>query len=292
MTTTTVAADKAAYEEAVADSMTADKYRASFVWVSPEIAQRWLLRNVKNRRLAQALVAVYATDMRNGRWIFDGATIKFSESGQLLDGQHRLHAVIASGATVLMLIVRGLPDESQVVMDTGRKRAAADMFGLDGKENASLLAATARLVAAYNAGKIKTADSQFVGTYSNPELRDVEAADPMIGWAVRLAARARADIPANPAAIAFAAWLTGRVDADDARRFFSSLAEMRTEGVGDPRYTLLSRLVSAQRNRERLTSIHQAFYIVKAWNAWRVGGHLKTLKSHTASGASNFPEPV
>lgn len=288
MTTETVPDDASA----LYDSMAADKPTASLIFVAPDTAQRWLSKNDRNRRLNNETVSRYVRDMNNGDWEFTGEAVKFADDGRLLDGQHRLTALVEHGSPILMLVVRGLTQRAQDVMDTGRKRSASDMFVIADRENASLLAATVRLAVAWKDGKITTSDSQFFGQISNSQIRDMEANDPLIKWAVQVASRVRTDIPANPAAIAFAAWLMGYCDSTAAVQFLNSVAEMRTEGVGDPRFTLIKRLTVAKTNRERLTSVQQAFYIVKAWNAWRTGSTLKTIKASTSAGPSAFPDPV
>jgi predicted nucleic acid-binding Zn ribbon protein len=72
---------------------------ASIVYVTPEMAERWLGHNKVNRNLRNRRVDQFARDMRSGRWQLTGEAIKFGKSGNLIDGQHRLWAVIESGCT-------------------------------------------------------------------------------------------------------------------------------------------------------------------------------------------------
>lgn len=291
MTTETVP-DDASEIDGAHDSMAADKFTASFIFVTPELAKRWLAKNDKNRKPNKGTIQRYLLDMDAGNWAFTGEPIKFADTGELLDGQHRLTAIAQHGEPVLMLVVRGLTSEAQDVMDTGRKRSAADMFDIAEKDNAVLLASTSRLVLGYMGGNITTSISSTIGQPSNSMIRDLVESDPMVSWATQVASRLRGNIPANPAAISFAAWLMGRVDTAATVQYLNSIAEMRTEGIGDPRFTLLKRLNVAKTQRERLTSVEQAFYIVRAWNAWRTGATLKALKASTSAGPTPFPEPV
>ena len=48
--------------------------------------------------------------MRRGEWLPTYDTLKVNCSGGLMDGQHRLQAVIRSGWTGPMLVVTGVPD--------------------------------------------------------------------------------------------------------------------------------------------------------------------------------------
>lgn len=79
-----------------------------------------------------------------GFWHFDGAPIRFSDDGTLLDGQHRLHAIIQSNTTLDMLVVRGLKNETQATMDIGSVRQACNFFQMNGVKNATIVASMAR----------------------------------------------------------------------------------------------------------------------------------------------------
>ena len=102
------------------------------VRVSPSMAEKMLGRNTRNRSLNQRQVTRWAQSMTAGEWLVTGEAIKIASTGDLLDGQHRLAAVIESGCTVLMLVVKGLHPETQDVMDTGRARTLG-LFYKDSK---------------------------------------------------------------------------------------------------------------------------------------------------------------
>ena len=66
--------------------------------VTPDMARTYLKSNTHNRPLDAARVSKYAADMRAGRWLVSPETISFDEHGVLLNGQHRLGAIVESGA--------------------------------------------------------------------------------------------------------------------------------------------------------------------------------------------------
>ena len=121
--------------------------------ITPGRTRALLASNTFNRPLVKRRVAQYAEDMRRGRWQLNGEPIIVSAQGLLLDGQHRLHAVVESGATVQLLVVRGVAQEAFAGIDTGGKRSAAVMLGLQGERNASTLAAAATLLWQHRHGK-------------------------------------------------------------------------------------------------------------------------------------------
>ena len=72
--------------------------RFEVITITPAIADALLKNNCANRRISLKTVDLYARDMMNGKWEKDNPSpIVLSESGKLLDGQHRLLAVIRSG---------------------------------------------------------------------------------------------------------------------------------------------------------------------------------------------------
>ena len=76
--------------------------------VTPEMAAAWLSDNPHNRPLDEARVAEYAERMRSGGWVerVKGGSrpIEVLDTGRLLNGQHRLTAVIRAGIPVRMWV--------------------------------------------------------------------------------------------------------------------------------------------------------------------------------------------
>lgn len=107
--------------------------KASVETITPEIAAAYLEHNMKNRSLSSSTVNAYAADMRAGNWQLNGEAIKFNKRGELIDGQHRLMAVVLSGVTISMVVIRDI-DEDVNVMDYGRKRSITDILRIGGMD--------------------------------------------------------------------------------------------------------------------------------------------------------------
>lgn len=75
--------------------------------VTPTLAASYLAMNKLNRDRSSGHVRRLADAMLSGAWKENGDTIVFN-CGRLIDGQHRLAAIIESGVTVKMLIVEGV----------------------------------------------------------------------------------------------------------------------------------------------------------------------------------------
>ena len=114
--------------------------------IGPELAEQYLSHNRGNRNIVQAHVAALARDIRNGQWMFNAQPICFSVSGRLLNGQHRLSAVLEAGQPIEVLVMRGLPEEAFTTYDKQAKKAPAldEMF--DDFGDKALISATAVLL--------------------------------------------------------------------------------------------------------------------------------------------------
>lgn len=102
--------------------------------ITPKQAEKYLQFNTSNRTLRKTLVNTYAKDMASGNWKLTHQGVAFNCDGTLLDGQHRLAAIVQSGVAVQMLVARGVDSRSQLVMDDHAKRNAGDALSLARKE--------------------------------------------------------------------------------------------------------------------------------------------------------------
>jgi hypothetical protein len=113
--------------------------------ITPAMAAEMLQRNTSNRAIKPHRVKYLAQEMTAGRFLETGDSIKFSSTGKLLDGQHRLLAGAQSGITIRTVVACGLPDYVFAVLDSGASRTAADGLVVAGFTNTKTLASAARL---------------------------------------------------------------------------------------------------------------------------------------------------
>lgn len=99
--------------------------------ITPGLAKKWLeTTNTNNRNLRKRKVSQYAAMMTRGQWLADGDTYKWDVNGVLLDGQHRLAAIVEANHTVKdAVVMHGLPPESFKVLDSGMMRTPGDALG-------------------------------------------------------------------------------------------------------------------------------------------------------------------
>lgn len=112
--------------------------------VTPAQAEKWLEKSAPNRPVSDATVRQYATDMRKGNWRLTGQAVIFDWNGNLIDGQHRLWAVVESQQSVSMFVVHGVDPEAFMSIDRNRPRTLATILTLMGVTSASRAVAVVR----------------------------------------------------------------------------------------------------------------------------------------------------
>lgn len=261
---------------------------AEVVEVTPTIAKEWLAKMPLNRPLSDFDVRKYARDMSRGRWHFTGEPIKFDSDGNLIDGQHRLQAVILSGVTLRILVVRGLATESQHAMDSGRKRSAADALSLNGYANTTTLSSAARLGLGVEAG---IGDPGRYDVTHDEVLRYV-AENPALIHAVDFTKSLARKTDCPPSVVAYTYFVLSQIDAFQAANFWVAAAEKVGLAKGDPVIALTNRFAESRRNRERFSKAMYLSIIYRAWNFRRAGKTVAFLRVNSSAGGTvPIPEP-
>lgn len=154
------------------------------ITVTPKIADQWLKKNHKNRRLRKGLIATYAEAMRRGQWKLTSEPICFCSPYRdpdtmqqmpesLMEGQHRLHAVIEANVSVPMTVWFGCDSSEFEALGQGRRRSAADILHLthsqvkDPLVTASVANGFARYFLSYNRPVEPWMVQQLFGHYAD-----------------------------------------------------------------------------------------------------------------------------
>ncbi len=247
--------------------------------VNPATAAKYLERNKNNRPLRNGTVKKYAALMVDGQWELNGEAIKFAESGELLDGQHRLHAVVGSGVAAPFLVVRGVPDRVFDTLDTGAKRTAGDILSLEGFMNSALVASAARILMGFeNTGGFNQHRHGAV-IYSNRDILEfVEACPAITDSAAYIKGRNKSYrlLAGNGAPLVVLHYLFNRADHQRCSMFFDMLATGANLAEGHPVLVLRNKMSGITFRSLRNTSEGFAIYI-KAWNAFCAGKTIRNL---------------
>lgn len=104
--------------------------RVTEIFMTPQLAAQMLAKNTGNREIRQATVKSYAADMQAGQWRTTHQAIAVDETGRLVDGQHRLNAVIAANwsGTMLLATYDSTEETMQLPVDRGLRRSLYDVL--------------------------------------------------------------------------------------------------------------------------------------------------------------------
>ncbi len=142
------------------DSATQPKYTVQFEVITPEVAQEYLTHNTRNRKLSKPYARQLAQELEQGRWKPTHQGIAFDANGALVDGQHRLQAIVSSGVSAPIQVTRGVDPEAFDVIDQHLRRTAAQIVAMGGgTKDAPRVIAMARAIrtVAYKEGRVSNA---------------------------------------------------------------------------------------------------------------------------------------
>ena len=109
----------------IRDSVRTEPYNRAME-ITPSMAERWLEANENNRRINWNHVSQLARDMKAGRFACTHQGIAFNTEGHLIDGQHRLWAIVDAEVPVRMRVFFNEPPDNMVLIDGHSRRTAAD----------------------------------------------------------------------------------------------------------------------------------------------------------------------
>jgi len=93
--------------------------RSKLQTVTPKKAAEWLEANTANRPISTSVVRGFAEAMRRGEWVVTHQGIAFDVNGVLIDGQHRLAAIVEADVAVDLTVF------TDVAGGTLRRRSVA-----------------------------------------------------------------------------------------------------------------------------------------------------------------------
>jgi hypothetical protein len=251
--------------------------------VTPKEAALWLdTKNSHNRPISQSTVDRYAQEMKQKRWVNNAQPIIFGKpSDRLLNGQHRLKAIVQSGVSVECTVTWGVADSAFDTIDDGNKRSLADVFAVSGEQNPNLLSAGVRFLWVYSTGQIETRDLRRGTIATKPILEETLRKHPLLRHSTKFYSL----LKARPGGLLISAgmaiglhYLFALVDEKKADEFFNVLQSGIGLTEGHPILLLRARLIAGQKESStKLTNSAIYFYTVTTWNAYASDQSLRRL---------------
>lgn len=227
----------------------------------------------RNRTLKKWLVSQMAEDMRSGAFQQHYSPILIDTRGFVIDGNHRLHAIVESGCEIEVTIVSGVPETAFEHVDLGARRSAGDTLDVMGVKNWNAVATALAWLRMYRSGALK------YRTYR--ALRAFEAAEAYKGdTGVSDCVRAchRASTYTSVGMVAAFLHLFREKDRLLANMFIEEAIGGLGGKKGDPAWELHRRWVENALSKRKAHTTEVAAWTVKAWNALRDGREVANLR--------------
>lgn len=249
--------------------------------VTPGVAKTLLEHNTGNRPLNLPHVKFLAKQMNDGEWKMAGDPLKIGSSGRILDGQHRLHAIIESDTTQEMVVIYNVPDDSFAVMDTGRVRQAADVLSIAGFSDARLLAATARMLINYDRAKfsaiLKNQGRKESGVVTHQDVLTYIQAHDLTPYLSRAGTWYKTLSIYSKAEYAFFYCILSKIDENQSVLFLNAVSAGVQLEVDSPMYVLRKKLTDHKMSKLSLSPSERYALTIKAWNLYRSKKTVKVL---------------
>lgn len=247
--------------------------------ISPILAEVLLKTNIANRKITQTHVDFLADQMRRGTYIEDtGESLKFSRTNKLLDGQHRLLAIIKSGKSYRFRIDEDLDDKIFNVIDTGRTRTTGDILSILKYKNAAMMTSMVRFILEYQNNRFGFSRStkypndliiKFIE--ENPHLEDIIKSADIFYRNFRMV---------SPSTLAGIYYIL--LDKGHSEQVINNFFEQYSTGLGlssnSPVYCLRDKLIKNSYNKTKLKTSDKISLIISAWNSYIKGRTMNYLK--------------
>lgn len=249
--------------------------------ITPELAKKYLEKNSHNRRINEKTVNYYAHQMENNLWKLTGQSISLSSENILLDGQHRLRAIIKSGKSIKMLVVFDADPDSFDVYDKGKKRSHDDSLYILGIPNSTNIASSINRYNAIVKNKslwrvvdMPITTNEVIQIYYSDE----EKWQYCVRFAMSLYTKLR--LYQVPTIVSLKYYLENNLSYSQSHveLFFNKLFGVETEVSNEVTGLLRDKLLQNALIAKKFTYDYKILLLNKTWNIWNTKKTMKLLK--------------
>ena len=268
--------------------------------ITPAKAREYLNTSTGNRPLSKVFILSYADTMKKGAWLLNGVPIIFDVNGHLLDGHHRLQAVITAGIPVRFDVMRGAPAEAFSTYDNGRHRTVGQLLAMQGVKHYNLIGsivnANQRLI---KSGRLWENNSVDSGPHCKEPKRtnddnyqlyrkDPKGYDKVAETIVRLQSKCRIISASWAGGLYYYLTHTGCYSEEEVNPFFEALYTLDSDAI--PAVTLLRKAITKEALSGRKMKAETLWaFLVKAWNTYISGEDRKILRYQSSE---SLPELI
>lgn len=235
------------------------------VELTPDEAKKILQGNESNRHLNIYLINKYLRLMNMGRWVLNGETIKLGqEKGEvlLLDGQHRLNAIMKADKPILVSLALGLNPKYFTTIDTGRSRSAGDVLKIAGYKNVHTLSAAIRWLLTYE----RDANFNWVADICPDDVLEGIKRWPKMQDFITHAERLR--FVMQPSIGVFFVYLTRHIDPEKSFDFFNKIEHGKDLDKKSPLLAFRTIMIKYRSQQLLFDKRYAMAYLINTWNAY------------------------
>lgn len=258
--------------------------------VTPAMANSLLKSNIGNRTVRKNRVSNYATQMRRGQWQLTGDAIRISRTGKLLDGQHRLLAIVEADVPVETLIIEGLDDDVFTVLDSGLGRSPSDALSFAGIGSASHIAPVVRILIGLE-NELNIYNTEAMSLVTRQDIVDYTLANgDILRWGVNLGQKMDKAVDGIRTSWAVAAIVGATATSvNDVEEFMTPIIDGVGLLSGDVRLALRNWLARQRQWHTNSTKDNIGTFI-RAYNNHIAGKRVNVIRPYTRDGA--FPTVI
>jgi len=240
-------------------------------------------KNTKNRNMSKTKIDEYVSAMKAGEWVFNGDSIRISNSGVLLDGQHRLTALAKSGINQHFIVIENMDAEVGLTIDTGKNRDGGDVLAIESGVNKQIASSISGAIKIFNRHE-NSRKLHNTGTGKLTNVRMIEEYNKHKDL-VKFCCKWMDENIKKQGAILSRSETLGTllilcdIDSDEAIKF----CEMVFCGLGIneecPQSFLRDYLLSCKLDSKKANQAQRLHTIIKTWNSLRSGRKITTARN-------------
>lgn len=242
--------------------------------ITPKKAAEYLAMNHSNRPYSQKHADKLAQAIIDGEWIVNGESIKLNGNG-LIDGQHRMGAVIKAGKAIDTYVGRDLPSEAYDTIDQGRSRSLGDVLAREGRSHYTMLASVVRWIKAIQDGVTLGIVCLNTNASLHSYFKSIEEGCQKSCNYIRAL---REDMSFNGGVFGALHFLFSEKNQKLADEFFLKVCRGENITKSMPEYKLRKIMLDQEKKARKLDAESMCILTIKAWNAIRSKKELKLLR--------------
>lgn len=266
--------------------------------ITPQMAQAMIDRSkasgFKNRKLSEKHVQLWAEEMKAGRWKLNGVSIRISPRGAIVDGNHRLHAVVKANVSVLFEVKYNVSEDFFDTYDIGKQRSMGDIISTQGFDKyKDFISSGSRAIYIYIAKNkigISRVSKDWKVPYAILEPILKTYGDEIIDAASNINKNKLSRI-FNQSVYICLYTIFGFINKDKRNIFFDKVIKGENDSRGTSTYALKTFLANQKLlvKTRKLKPDHEAKNIIHAWNKFLKNEPVIQLKINIEA---NFPDII